>query len=372
MVPGPMLAGLAIVLITLALGPAAPSPELDAEASAGLSLHFRPPPGCPGFDELATRVSALMPEIPLVHDGAIEARAELRQLATAPERWRVTIEITSAFGRDTRSFEAESCLVATEATALVIAVAVDPVRTAQQVAITGADPEAAAPKVVPLVEASPREQPLVELEPAADEGSGESLIVTPPREPPDKPGEATGLRVGLALLGGGGYGPLRAGSAAVFARVALIGRAWRWELRGAWLPPVVHELGEGRRARFDGWLVGTRGCRTARAGAKLEVPLCAGIEAGAVRGRPIAPILNRRDASQPWVAAELGPALSWSPIPALALGVELSAVIPVFAAGFALDGEPVLRYSPVGVRALAGLELRLPRARNHGTHRSRS
>ena len=79
-----------------------------------------------------------------------------------------------------------------------------------------------------------------------------------------------------------------------------------------------------------------------------------------MRGAALEPIANRNTATQLWVAAEAGPGLYWAPLPRLALGIEIAAVVPFVTGGFALDGERVLGFAPVGVRALAGIELRLP------------
>jgi hypothetical protein len=345
-------------LIVCLLGPPAlpPEPTPSPDASSGLSLSWTAPPGCPGLEELKARVGALLPELPITDAGPVHARAELRQRSGTPERWQVILNIDSALGHEVRRFEAESCRVAAEATALVIAVALDPVATAGQLASEPNSPSDTKPKDPSTSSEDDDAEILVEVAPPErDDAASFELEL-----PHDRPARDDHVRTGIAILAGGGYGPLRTGSAAVLARVAVFSRAWRWELRGAWLPPISHQLREDRSARFDGWLVGTRGCGVPVVGRTLTVPLCAGVEAGAVRGRPLSPILNRRDASQPWVAVELGPGLSWSPIPRLALALELGLVVPLLQAGFALDGEPALRYSRVGVRALAGIELRLP------------
>lgn len=56
----------------------------------------------------------------------------------------------------------------------------------------------------------------------------------------------------------------------------------------------------------------------------------------------------------------LGPGLSWAPIDRLALELHVEALVPLVSGGFALDDEPMLDNLPAGVRALAGVEVRLP------------
>lgn len=336
-----------VALGLVALGPPVLPDGSAALDEAAIDLHWDGPPECEGEAALSERMTELLPALPVREGGSIDVRVGLEAVAAG---WAVVVELDSALGLDRREFVAESCAVAIDASALVIAVALDPV------AVTLALEELREPEPEPEREPEREPEPEPELEPEPEPELRVTLASDPPDDPPPRP---TQLRGGLAVLGGGGYGPLQSGSGILLARVALIGRAWRSELRGGWLPPVVHDVGDDRRIRVDGWLIGARGCGVPSRNA-LEFPLCVGIEAGGVRGSPLDPITNPRDASQPWVAAELGPGLHWAPRPRLALGLEVAAVVPFVTAGFALDEQRVLGFSPVGVRALASIELRLP------------
>jgi hypothetical protein len=113
-------------------------------------------------------------------------------------------------------------------------------------------------------------------------------------------------------------------------------------------------------------MIGTRGCGLPggrlreRERVSLEVPLCLGVEAGQLRGEGATGVPNPVRVTRPYVALELGPSLLVRPLERLAIGVELDAVVPLVAVGFSINGDPVLRSTPLGVRALVGLELRLP------------
>lgn len=351
-----------------------PEPEPEPEPSEVLQLEIRGEGAgaCPVGADLPARLGVLLPtlevEVTPEPRGGGPGPVAIIDVAAPPDpgaSWEVDLVLTSPLGEHDRRLEAESCPVVVDALALLIAVAFDPVSAANQIDAA----RRAKPEPEPELEPGPERGPEPELEP---DRSLETEPVARPRVtaedlPPWRSssadargrGDDAALRAGLGALAGGGYGPLASGSAALVPRFALFGEGWRWELRGAWLPPLVRDVGGDRQLRFDGWWLGTRGCWVPTPG-PVELPLCAGVEAGSIRGEALAPVLNARSGSQPWVALELGPGLSWSPRPRLAVGVEASVPVPLAQAGFALDEEPVLRYAPAGVRVLGGIELRLP------------
>jgi hypothetical protein len=347
---------LGLVASLLALGPPSlPDDSLDRDVEQlAVGLRWDGPPECAGWDPLHERLTELLPELAVRDEGAVAVGVSL---SAVTEGFTVVVEVGSELGVDRREFVAESCAVAIGASALVIAVALDPIAVAHELERLRQEPEPEPepepdPGPEPEPDPGPETEPEPELEPSVS-------FTLEPRS--DAPGDRKRreLRAGLAALGGGGYGPLQSGSGLLMARIALLGRAWRAELRGAWLPGIVHDLGDARRVRVDGWLLGGRGCGVLERNT-LEFPLCVGIEAGAVRGAAFEPIANRNTGTQPWVAAEVGPGLHWVPRPRLALGLEVAAVVPFVTGGFALDGQRVLGFAPVGVRVLAGIELRLP------------
>jgi hypothetical protein len=302
---------------------------------------------CEGERVIVERLAVLSPELSIAD---AETPALVTVHVTVERRpdlhWSVGLVLDGPQGAERRTFVAESCDIAIDATALVLAVAVDPVAVAarlereqEPVAPFASEPPPASEAVtLPL---------FTEVEPERDS--------SPPADTDDR----WRGRFGIAILGGGGYGPLRAGSATLMGRLAVIGPRWRVDLRGAWLPPLRPALGDRGRARVDGFVLGARGCGVLWAG-PIEFPLCAGLEAGAIRARALEPIQNPETATQPYLGLLLGPGLSWAPIDRLALGLEVEALVPLLSGGFALDGQPVLDNLPVGVRALAGVELRLP------------
>ncbi|WP_106090942.1 hypothetical protein [Enhygromyxa salina] len=337
----------------------------SAPAAHDLQVRWAGAPECQGGQRMIERLEVLAPELSV-------ARAETSALVTAtviierdPRRqWSVRLELDGPLGVERRTFVAESCAVAIDATALVLAVAIDPVAVAARI-----NEEAHAPEPRPKPEPEPQFEPAPPL-PARSEGPDAPAVAVEDEWDPgtlvisdaraDRPPEQSGrVRFGIAALAGGGYGPMQAGSATVMGRLAVIGQRWRVELRGAWLPPLRPPLNDRGRARVDGFTVGALGCNLFHAG-PVEFPLCAGIEAGAVRARALEPIQNPEMATQPIVEVVLGPGLSWAPTERVALGLEVQALIPFVFGGFALDNQTALDTAPVGIRALAGVEIRLP------------
>lgn len=352
----------------------APAPSQDSEAVAAVALDWRAPRNsCPQRDRVEARIRELLPELDElaeVDEGArvaVWGRVDLGE----GERWTVSLRFESDRGVDERSFSAASCEAGAEAAALVIAVTVDPLGVAETVAEPAAgEGREEAPEEEPepaVVEPDPTPEvvePEPELEPELDEGELSRPRSRPGEGPRTRPRRSDGPRprVALGVQGGGGWGPLRLATAGLGLELAIFGERWRAGVRGLWLPPRVDVLESGEAARYDGFAIAARGCGVPRFGGerRVELPLCAGFEAGALGGRGTGLTPQPRAASQPWVAAVLGPGLRWAVRPRVALGVDLDLLVSLVRGGFAIDEREIQRVSAVGVRALAGVELRLP------------
>ncbi|PRQ03253.1 hypothetical protein ENSA5_17720 [Enhygromyxa salina] len=357
--------------------PDAPARDQAERADAkDLALSWSGPSECLGADARARvieRLGVLAPELSIAAArGSALVKVRARVEPAPASGWSVGLEIDGPQGPETRTFVAESCAVAIDATALVLAVAVDPVEIAARIdwrakgslpapkPKPGPKPEPEPePEPKPKPKPKPKPEPEPEPEPPSSTETSSALLVNLPSSSEDVEPVSLRARVGLALVGGGGYGPVQGGSAALGLRVAVLGARWRWALRGIWLPPVQPTLGERGRARVDGFMIATGGCGVPHAG-PVEFPLCGAVEGGAVRAVALEPIQNPQLATQPYLGLALGPGLAWAPIERLALGIGVEATIPLVSGGFALDDQPVLDNAPVGVRALAGVELRLP------------
>lgn len=197
-----------------------------------------------------------------------------------------------------------------------------------------------------------------ELVPLAGEGRARPRVAV---------GHALRLAAGLEL------GALPGVGAGLTGAYALRLRWLRVELTGSWWPGRRREYAEpaGVGARAQVGAAGLRVCptirvrRPSRAGVGLvELPLCAGLELGAlvVRGVGFAGAQTVRTL---WAAAELQPGVAWRFTRRLALWAALGLVVPITRESFAVDPLPELfGIGPAGLRAAVGLEVHLGREKN--------
>jgi hypothetical protein len=316
-----------------------PSPVVAPEQPL-VSLSWQGSNVCIDRDRAVARLREMLPELP-------------EQIPDEQGRIAVSVEITdtdarvrfvSPRGTDERSIAVSdagsTCESLVSAVVLVIAIAVE--ARVDEIEVELDEPE---PQSKP-----PEQQPEPVLAPAAE----------PPVEP--SPTVERRVRGHLGLLGGGGYGPIDAGMGVAALELGVHGRWWRASLRGVWVPPrVTQGTAPNSIGRYDGGFGGARGCVVPPlARGRLELPVCAGIEAGVLRGRGVGSTPNPTSATQPWVAVELGPGLLYMPNRWLALGLELDLVVALLRGGFTIGGEIAQRQAPVGARALAKLEVRFP------------
>ena len=192
-------------------------------------------------------------------------------------------------------------------------------------------------------------------------------VVTPELEPLEAvervaPAAARRLRFGVRVAGvfdvGGTPGP----TGGLMLAGALIGRRWRVEALGLWLAPRTTRPDPALplEARVGLLAAGLRGCGVPGRGV-IEVPLCGGVEAGALRGAGSGAALAEPGTDAlPWLAVTAGPGLVWSPVPRVGLGLTLDVVVPLLPRRFAVAGfgDVYSPAAPVAGRALASLELR--------------
>ena len=139
----------------------------------------------------------------------------------------------------------------------------------------------------------------------------------------------------LELLGGGVLGVMPGPTGAVGLVGGLLGRRWRAALRGTFMAPrtVDSELGALQAGLYGG---AVHGCGRFGRGV-LEVPVCAGLEAGVMWGEARVP--SGRRAFAGWLAVSLESGLVWHAGPRVGLWTGLELALAVVRPRFELVGE---------------------------------
>ena len=275
----------------------------------------------------------------------------------AAQGFEAQIGLHNDEGTSERTLSSRDCSLLTDAIVLVIAVTLDPVTTAareKQRTAPAATTEDRTKAEPPAAVA-----PVSEVLPAPADGESDVSIGRDADDTDDATSFTFPLQIGLRVLGGGGFGPTNTGYASLAGSVALIGDRWRVAIDGRWAVrrSVVRDGGAG--GQFDAWLAGAVGCYVPGR-SKLELPVCAGVEAGQVRGQGLETLPTVDRAAFPYVALRLAPGITWVPIERLAIGFDLELAAPLTRGEFVVDAIVVQRVVPVTVRGMLGIEIRLP------------
>lgn len=339
--------------LALAAPPVLPPAPGENEAAAPATLPDAPirwsaPADCPDSTVVVERTSELLgrPLRPgeLDMDGVIEPteRGYALVLSTGTED-----------SRQTQRLESERCEVLVETAALIAAVLVDPiaaVATVDRGPPPPAEPEPG-PTPTPPVQPLPATAPLPPTTPPPSSSA--------PEPPPRKRGVLGWAR----LRGGGEYGAVPGGTGGFDGSLALGTERLRGELIGAyWV---------GREVRRGGGVATVslghatpRFCGLVLPG-KVQLPLCAGLELGAMRAdaRSVPAAETRRGL---WLAAHAAAGVRWSFRPRVSLWVEAQLFVPLVFPSFELVDpndasltSEVYSPSPAGGRGLIGIEYKL-------------
>lgn len=342
---------------------------------AQLHLEWTAPSACPSTTDVRTRIEAALRR-PTVADGPAATRVQAR-VTPGPRGFTLVLETRAAGSAlDVRRMEDRRCGVLADATAVIVATAIDevdpnrappvlPAPPGESVpdlslgpAATAADPAAPAPDLspgpattrAPNLSPGPA-QPSPAIAPAPDD-----LSPGPARQSPTPRRPAAGLR--LAALGDRGGTPGLAGG--LTGAVGLLAGSWRVDLAAVWLAPRPTSPRDGLTAHIGLLAAQLRGCAVPRLGA-LEFPVCLGFEAGGMRGRGSGDAIKPAIDWRPWLAVVLGPTLAWRFTRRLALVVQADLVVPLVRPSFAVDGfGEVYRAGQAAGRAGLGLEVKFP------------
>lgn len=237
--------------------------------------------GCEGASDLWPTVLAFMSGERLPAEVLGRVWIDVRLTGT-PGRISVDLQVRTPLGHSARRVEVASCSEAVQGSAIIVAVALDPLRVAEV-----ASPAARGGPPVPRDAAA---------HPPRPSARSRRVPVASPRR--SRPRPVLGAAVVLD------HGSLDAFSGGVQVGVGVaLGRA-HLGVRGLYLGPVEHhpfgdEPNAGVRVQLGA--AGVYGCFVPRL-SRVEFPACAHVEAGAVRGKGLG-VMPVRLAHEPWVAA---------------------------------------------------------------------
>jgi hypothetical protein len=190
--------------------------------------------------------------------------------------------------------------------------------------------------------------------------TGDTKVIEP-TPTPRSPRRRMPLHALLRASAGVGYGGPPGASGVVAIGVALAGPRFRVELDGdLWTPKRSTDPDHPRGVEVIGGSVGVRGCGSPLA-RKLEIPLCAGVRSGALRGKGFGTGVTSSTRSTVWIVASAGFGV-WGWIrPRFALALDVDALVTLGRPAFRLDpGDFAYKPPWAGIRAIFGPVVRLP------------
>lgn len=333
------------------------STEPPAQPDSALQITWEAPTGCPDAEVVRRHAQTRL------EGRGSPAVAEATVRGSDEEGWHLAISVQGPAGVDRREVSASSCEELAAAAGLFIAVAADPEADRRE------------DVSVPEVRAEPAEvpppQPVREdASPVTDEPSPVGSA-TSPRPPPSSSGpapiepaptprlrgavrvEAVGqlLRL-LPKVASGGVG----GAVALWpglARLRLEARAHYFFAQRAMYP------GQPVGADFDLWIAAAVACFEPR-WSSVSLPVCSGLEAGAVRGRGVG-VSDPGPGAAAFVGLPVDVAVTWAPTRWLALWLGPRATVSLRRPPFHVRGlDTLFRVGPGALRVVAGVEVRFP------------
>lgn len=303
---------------------------------AAAEFRWDAPPGCPSEDEVVATVERTLERSLAEVDGrhiSVIARARPGNDGWDLKVWTVTLDETRE-----RTLQTTDCATAAEAAAVFAAMAIDP------------------PPVT--------EEPEPPVEPKQTPESPPEPVEAPPKprpEPQPEPAPAPTVELHVAALAGPSWGstPGVAGLAGVmlsaqrkrFRAEVDVRYGFTQQARYANRPTVGAELQQA--------FVVVRGCGLLRPDSAVQLPLCGGIEAGALVGRGRGVERARTD-SIPWLAVQARTGLLGWVHPRIGLSVGVEPFVALYRPAFRISPVGVLwRPEAAGVRGMAGVEIRL-------------
>jgi hypothetical protein len=296
---------------------------VHADEPGALTISWQAPAGCPSRDDLRAEIARLLGgDIRVPQGGDIKARAQVSHGQT----WSLAVETELAGRPGQRSIEAASCQDLADATALIIALMIDPNAVAAH---------ATPPKPVPAT-------PPAETDPALQ------------RKP-----RAMQYLLGIHTVGS--YRTLPSFDVGLGGGVGLAGRRWRVELRGTYGlrrdQKAMAATPAGAYGQFNLTAAALAACfNLGREG--LAFGACADAELGVVSAQGVG-VSESLPAQTLWSALGAGAYAAIPLGPHFRIPLHVDVLAPLRRTEFVFKNEPgrVFQTPAVGVRISLGVEL---------------
>ena len=330
-----------MVLGTLGLTGPTPSP---AQNTARLNVEGAA--ACGGQAALRDAVDAMLNT--KIDSEPPTIRVQVQEL---DNRWSVDLQVSQPDGSEaSRHLETETCAAALDASAVVIALALDPTAL-ESAAVVPAEPppEEVAQPTLSTTEPQPDSEPVPE----------------PPSKPTPTVVWQPAWSVDLGL--GGSAGVVPGAAAALRASADIGGPAWAVGLGGTYQFPRRVTVAADAAARLQLWSADGFGCFVARPAWRRAIafPLCGAVHAGVMHGRGEGDGIAASSGTTPWVAAGLAAKVRWHGAKRVGAFAGLEALAIVRRPSFVLGGiGRVCCSSPLAAVLVAGITVgRGPRRR---------
>jgi hypothetical protein len=314
-----------------ALGAGALTLAGAASAQSGpVQLVWSAPEHCPGEEEVRKRVERILNRPPAVADGQQLTISAVVTPASSSQPWSVTLETDDGAGQRSRTVKAASCDELANATALFVAILVEP------------DFDEA---------------------PAPETSSPAALLPAPPNAERPKPSVGVAADTTTSSWSLGGAGGARSALLPDWTFGLALYGAFSWRAVrssagvSAWLPSreTLDASEQGAELQLSSAFAEL--CLQTEAGA-LAPALCSGGELALLRGQGFGVGVEPKARSAAFVSLSAGAALSLRQSEQLRLVLDVDAVFPLGERQFVFAGaDPAVVYVPgAGFRLSCGAE----------------
>jgi hypothetical protein len=315
-----------------------PAFSASSDKRGEFALEWAAPAGCPSTSEVEAEITKLLGGLPREHTREnLTVRASVDH---ADLLWFVTIETVSDTTSGHRRIEAATCQSLANATALIVALAIDVDAVAAHAGKVRATEPIPAPPL--LHEPRPAKPAPLPAAPSSDTARTVSVLV--------------------GVSAAGNLGVLPSPDVGISATVGVTSLLWRLELRAAYDPRRVRSStladpagAYGRFSLFTGTLTG---CLTFKRPA-LDYGPCAEAEFGVIRGEGFGVTQTASD-PEPWFGLGAGGFVAIKAGRWLYLPLHVDAVVPLYRPDYVFENVEtrIFRAQLVGGRLTAGVELR--------------